>query len=103
LAAPGAADLTAHVDFSPLLKTAQACGLKASGPVPQGVFLERLGIAQRAQALARQLDGAALEAHVAAYRRLTHPTEMGSLFQVLGLSPQGGPDIAGTVEPELDQ
>ena len=41
----------------------------------------------RAQALAKRLEGAALETHVAAHRRLTHPDEMGNLFKVLGLFP----------------
>lgn len=84
---PGQADLTAHVDFEPLADAARAAGC-AHGPLtPQGVFLERLGITARAQALARGLSGAALEDLVAAHRRLTHPEEMGNLFKVLGLYP----------------
>lgn len=92
LAEPGLADLTAHVDFRAL---AQA----ASVPhrfTDQGSFLERLGITARAQALAARLDGAALESHVAAHRRLTHPAEMGSLFKVLALHARDHPAPAGT-------
>ncbi len=96
LANPGQADLTAQVDFAPLIQTARAAGCVATGPVPQGVFLERLGITPRAQALARNLQGAALDTHIAAHRRLTHPAEMGSLFQVVGLTPVGQPLLAGT-------
>jgi SAM-dependent MidA family methyltransferase len=55
--------------------------------VPQGVFLERLGITARAQALARHLKGDALETHIAAHRRLTHPDEMGNLFRIIALVP----------------
>jgi SAM-dependent MidA family methyltransferase len=51
----------------------------------QGVFLERLGLTQRAQTLAKSLSGAALDSHIAAHRRLTHPDEMGGLFKVMGL------------------
>ena len=51
----------------------------------QGVFLERLGITQRAQALANHLTGESLKAHIAAHRRLTHPDEMGQLFKVLAI------------------
>ncbi|SIS67126.1 SAM-dependent methyltransferase, MidA family [Roseivivax lentus] len=80
---PGAADLTAHVDFAALAGAARPA--RASTPVPQGVFLERLGITARAQALARRLSGPALESHIAAHRRLTHPDEMGSLFKVMGI------------------
>ena len=84
LSTPGACDLTAHVDFEALANAAP-CG--HTRLTPQGVFLERLGITARAQTLARRLDGAALDAHVSAHRRLTHPAEMGTLFKVLGLYP----------------
>lgn len=90
---PGEADLTAHVDFAAL---AQAAPCAHSRLTPQGVFLERLGITARAQALAAHLKGAALETHVAAHRRLTHPSEMGNLFKVLGLMPKGAPPPPGT-------
>jgi SAM-dependent MidA family methyltransferase len=59
------------------------------------VFLERLGITARAQALAQNLTGAALESHIAAHRRLTHPEEMGTLFKVMALMPSGAPAPAG--------
>ncbi|MBV2359765.1 SAM-dependent methyltransferase [Thalassococcus sp. CAU 1522] len=87
LAAPGMADLTAHVDFEALARAASPAA--HSRLTTQGVFLERLGITQRAQALARGLRGPALNAHVSAHRRLTHPDEMGSVFKVLGLFPPG--------------
>ncbi len=89
LESPGSADLTAHVAFGPL--TRASAPARASALVPQGVFLERLGITARAQALAQGLDGAALDAHIAAHRRLTHPQEMGNLFKVLALSPPDAP------------
>ena len=44
LAAPGAADLTAHVDFGALARAAEAAGARAWPPLAQGVFLERLEI-----------------------------------------------------------
>jgi SAM-dependent MidA family methyltransferase len=91
-AAPGQADLTAHVDFA-ALATASGCGF--SRLTTQGVFLERLGITARAQALAQHMTGAALDAHIAAHRRLTHPDEMGQLFKVLGLCAQNTPPPAG--------
>jgi len=86
LADPGEADLTAHVDFEALAQAATPAA--HTRLTPQGVFLERLGITARAQTLAQGLEGAALEAHVAAHRRLTHPTEMGTVFKVLGLFPE---------------
>ncbi|WP_299871401.1 SAM-dependent methyltransferase [uncultured Sulfitobacter sp.] len=90
---PGAADLTAHVDFEAL---AAAAPCAHSRLTPQGVFLERLGITARAQQLATSLDGAALEQHIAAHRRLTHPAEMGNLFKVLALYPSAGTPPPGT-------
>ena len=84
LATPGRADLTAHVDFEAL---AEACPCAHSRVATQGVFLERLGITPRAQKLAQRLSGAALQSHIAAHRRLTHPAEMGNLFKVMGLYP----------------
>lgn len=96
LAAPGQADLTAHVDFAALAAAAQ--GLDASPMTPQGVFLERLGITPRAQQLARGMTGPALEAHVAAHRRLTHPQEMGTLFKAIGFVPKGADPLPGLQE-----
>ena len=87
LATPGMADLTTHVDFEALCGAAQSVGCAFSRLTPQGVFLERLGITDRARALAEPLTGAALENLVATHRRLTHPEEMGNLYKVLGLYP----------------
>lgn len=87
LAAPGQADLTAHVDFEALAQAAAPC--IHSRVTPQGVFLERLGITARAQTLAKGLSGGALENHIAAHRRLTHPDEMGNLFKVIALTAPG--------------
>lgn len=88
-ATPGAADLTAHVDFEALALA--ATGVTHSAMTTQGVFLERLGITARAQTLATSLTGTALESHIQAHRRLTHPQEMGSLFKTLALVPTGAP------------
>ncbi|KQI72035.1 ATP synthase subunit beta [Loktanella sp. 5RATIMAR09] len=95
LATPGEADLTAHVDFAAI--AAHAGPAKYTRLTPQGVFLERLGITARAQALGAKLAGEARTAHIAAHRRLTHPAEMGDLFKVLGLYP-----TAATPPPGLE-
>jgi SAM-dependent MidA family methyltransferase len=96
LAAPGTADLTAHVDFEALARSASRVPGTFSGAMTgQGTFLERLGITARAEAIARRLSGAALDAHVAAHRRLTHPEEMGSLFQCLSVTPSSAPPFPG--------
>ena len=89
LAEPGLADLTAHVDFEALARAFRAGGAATTGMVTQGWLLGRLGIGARAARLAKGLTGAALESHLAAYRRLTHPGEMGDLFKVIACHPIG--------------
>ena len=99
LEAPGLADLTAHVDFEALARAAnQIPGIRTSPMVPQGVFLERLGITPRARTLANRLTGAAQRSHIAAHRRLTHPDEMGSLFKCLAFTPLAAPPFPGLSE-----
>jgi len=93
LDAPGMADLTAHVDFEALAMA--STDVSYSRLTTQGVFLERLGITQRAQVLASKLGGSARATHLAAHRRLTHPDEMGTLFKILGLSPKDAPPPPG--------
>jgi SAM-dependent MidA family methyltransferase len=53
LTAPGSADLTAHVDFAAFARAATASGARVHGPIPQGLFLVRLGLFQRANRLAQ--------------------------------------------------
>jgi NADH dehydrogenase [ubiquinone] 1 alpha subcomplex assembly factor 7 len=95
LSSAGQADLTAHVDFE-ALATAAPCTF--SRITPQGVFLERLGITQRAQTLAQNMEADTLDAHILAHKRLTHPDEMGNLFKVMGLYAENGRPPAG-LEP----
>jgi NADH dehydrogenase [ubiquinone] 1 alpha subcomplex assembly factor 7 len=90
LAAPGTADLTAHVDFAALAHAASGCSYTT-----QGAFLARLGIAQRAAQLDKSLPPDKLDLHLQATNRLTAATEMGELFKVLGIAPQAAPPLAG--------
>jgi len=92
LSTAGMADITAHVDFETLAASAVCSHSRLT---TQGVFLERLGITDRARALAQNLTGDALNRHIAAHRRLTHPEEMGTLFKVLGFFPEGRPPPPG--------
>ncbi len=87
LANPGNADITAHVDFEALASA--ATDISTSQTTPQGVLLERLGITARARQLAENLQGDALDSHVAAHRRLTHGDEMGTLFKAIAFYPNG--------------
>lgn len=89
---PGESDLTAHVDFEALVNDLPCTHSRLT---PQGVFLERLGITQRAEALAQNLSAEALETHIAAHRRLTHLDEMGTLFKTIALFPSSANPPAG--------
>ena len=94
LETPGAADLTAHVDFETLAALARAAGLDVAGPVAQGAWLSSLGIDARAAALAKARPDKA-EVIARQHTRLTAPEEMGALFQAICLSAPGLPAPAG--------
>ncbi|MDO8359178.1 MAG: SAM-dependent methyltransferase [Devosia sp.] len=82
LAAPGQTDLSAHVNFAVVGEAAKAAGLAVAPLATQGEFLLRLGIGERAKALARANPNEA--ANIArAVERLTAPEQMGTLFKVL--------------------
>ncbi|HKD46999.1 MAG TPA: SAM-dependent methyltransferase, partial [Rhizomicrobium sp.] len=83
---PGRRDLSAHVDFTALAGAARHGGAEIFGPVPQGEFLERLGIAARARTLAKA-NPAEADAVTTALQRLTAPQQMGKLFQAMALLP----------------
>jgi len=83
LDAPGNADLTAHVDFNTLAHSFVEGGARVWGPQGQGMFLERLGIAQRFQILLQNASDTQRPSLIAAHKRLTAPEEMGKLFKVI--------------------
>ena len=86
LADPGAADLSAHVDFADLKREAGAAGLQAHGPMPQGEFLLKLGLAARRERLLQRATPAQAEAIASAAARLVDPRQMGVLFKALALA-----------------
>jgi SAM-dependent MidA family methyltransferase len=86
---PGAADLTAHVDFARFGATAKAAGVTVHGPVPQGLFLARLGLFQRTNQLARHLAPRQAAAMMEGARRLGEPDRMGRLFKAIALVSPG--------------
>ncbi len=92
---PGEADLTAHVDFAALARTARAAGAAVHGPVPQGLFLTRLGLFQRTGRLARTQPPARAAALMQAAQRLAEPDRMGRLFKAMAISHPTLPCPAG--------
>jgi NADH dehydrogenase [ubiquinone] 1 alpha subcomplex assembly factor 7 len=88
LATPGAVDLTAHVDFAALARTAERAGARTHGPVAQGAFLRRLGIEARATTLRATATAAQAADIDAALARLTGTGHdaMGELFKAIALA-----------------
>lgn len=92
LAEPGSADLTAHVDFAALKQATEA---RVHGPVPQGMFLARLGLFQRANRLAQGHPPAEATAIMRAVRRLAEPDGMGRLFKALAFTRDDMVEVPG--------
>jgi SAM-dependent MidA family methyltransferase len=88
LLAPGLVDLTAHVDFQALGEAAEGMGARMHGPLPQGEFLRRLGIEQRAAALKAAAPPGYAGTVDAALVRLTSEdrTGMGRLFKAIAVA-----------------
>jgi SAM-dependent MidA family methyltransferase len=86
LADPGESDLTTQVDFAALARTARREGARTHGPIPQGEFLRRLGIAQRAARLKQTATPQQAADIDSALARLTAADQMGELFKVLAIA-----------------
>ena len=86
---PGTADLSHWVDFAALSRSAVAHGCRLIGPVPQGRFLMRIGLAQRAEQAGSHGEAEERRSLLAAVDRLTSPAQMGEVFKVALLVPQG--------------
>jgi len=96
LAAPGQADLTAHVDFAALARVARDAGCAIHGPVTQGAFLTALGIAARVDILARNARSPEQAERVrAGARRLIDDAEMGTLFKAMAVTHESIPPLPG--------
>jgi NADH dehydrogenase [ubiquinone] 1 alpha subcomplex assembly factor 7 len=93
--APGSRDLTAHVDFASLAATAREAGAAVHGPIPQGMFLARLGLPQRINRLSRSLPAAEAAAMMARGRRLIEPDTMGRMFKAMAISSADMPSCPG--------
>lgn len=94
LANPGEQDLTSHVDFEAVATAARDAGAAVTPLVNQGEWLDRLGIAARAEALAKSNPDKAADIQ-AALERLTAPGQMGDLFKVIAIHSVDWPQPAG--------
>lgn len=86
---PGEADLTSHVDFEAVASAARHGGAEVHGPIGQGAFLLRLGMAERARRLATGKNVETVRDIFSALDRLTSAEGMGTLFQALAVTSPG--------------
>ena len=89
LAHPGAADLSAQVDFAQVLAAAGKAGFDTYGPITQAEFLGRLGAAERLQRLARGQDARTLNGLQSGLARIMHPDGMGARCKAIALASKG--------------
>jgi len=83
LAEAGVCDITAHVDFTALLKAARAVGFQGSAFMPQWAWLAQSpSVQQQMVAKAAGSDLASLQA-IAQAKRLMMPQGMGETFKLL--------------------
>ena len=94
LDAPGEHDLTAHVDFAAIASAAAVAGASVTPLASQGEWLQRLGIAARAESLART-NPERTEDIQAALHRLTAADQMGTLFKAIAIHSPGWPVPGG--------
>ena len=94
---PGMADLTAHVDFADLARTASHFGFRCTDPTSQNRFLLSLGLVQRLRILMRTADqshNASLSEHLrSGAERLVDPLQMGELFKVMVVASPSLPQL----------
>ena len=92
LRGPGEQDLTAHVDFTALMRTGESAGLETLGFVDQQRFFtgvahdELSGAVVYPDGLSQQLRG---------WQTLTHPEHMGTRFHVLVQAKNAPGDLDG--------
>ena len=101
----GNLDLTAYVDFRQIRQVALTSKSSkytefliilviAEGPVPQGQFLECMGIAHRVEALQNMTKNAAKQKSIYdSYARLCSPDEMGAIYKMLFISDKNAGDV----------
>ena len=82
---PGSADITAHVDFYNLIRSAVTGGANVHGPVTQGAFLNALGARERTALLCKKATTKQKKLLISGLERLIAPDQMGELFKVLAL------------------
>jgi NADH dehydrogenase [ubiquinone] 1 alpha subcomplex assembly factor 7 len=91
LAAPGEADLSAHVDFGALLQALRSAGAQSFGPVSQRDLLLALGIDARYAALRAAAGEEQARQLALARSRLIDPDGMGTVFSAIAATSAPSP------------
>ena len=79
----GKADVTAHVNFSLLKEFFSKNNLRVKNIVSQKNFLEKIGILERAQILAKKMKFSQQSDLYLRLKRILSPRSMGNLFKVI--------------------
>ena len=97
LAAPGDCDLTAHVDFAAMARSARAARATIYGPIDQGDFLRAIGIDLRIKTLVGKANAERAEELAQARARLVGKAkgEMGGLFKAMAVTDRKLPTPPG--------
>ncbi|KAE8451884.1 hypothetical protein EG329_002725 [Mollisiaceae sp. DMI_Dod_QoI] len=95
LSSPGLVDLSADVDFTALAEAALSAspGVEVHGPVEQGMFLQTMGIKERAEVLTRNLSGEGERNRIeGAWKRLVDRggSGMGKVYKAMAIVPESG-------------
>ena len=86
----GDQDLTVDVDFTALQAVSRKMGLSPAGFLPQGKWLQNLGIQKYGQQIHGSSSDVSSEVDL-----LTHPAKLGSTFDVIAFKTGGLPDPPG--------
>jgi SAM-dependent MidA family methyltransferase len=86
---PGLQDITAHIDFTALARTAREAGLEVLGYASQAQFLVNCGITEVLEAYDPE-DVAHYAPRASEANKLLSPAEMGEIFKVLAVG-RGAP------------
>ena len=87
---PGISDITSHVNFSHLMYETKKMGLNFFGPVSQRNFLIKLGAFERLKILKKLTNSEKIVTDLEiGLKRIIENTDMGSLFKVCAITPNG--------------
>ena len=80
---PGEVDLSAYVNFSAIREVARKEQLHVGDLMPQGFFLESMGISLRIDVLKKNMTAAQRKRIESEYERLASPKQMGAIYKML--------------------